>query len=107
MNPQEQPIKTFRITEDWIRAHATYKGVGWNRRQLSALGVAWPAKAGWLKGMIGRAIAPASAAMFERLRASNAARQAGADKRAAKAKSGAGYVAAETPFEHARRMQRR
>jgi hypothetical protein len=32
------------------------RGVGWNREQLAALGIAWPPMKGWLSRLIGRRV---------------------------------------------------
>lgn len=44
------------LTRENLHALATKNGVGWNRRQLSLLGVTWPAQKGWLSGLIGKEI---------------------------------------------------
>lgn len=45
----------MRITEKWIREHATERG-GWTKKQLAALGVAWPPALGWIKRLAGKEI---------------------------------------------------
>ena len=41
---------------------------GWNKEQLSILGVKWPPKKGWLSKLIGRTISDADYAKFLALR---------------------------------------
>lgn len=53
------------ITKDWINKHKTANGA-WNRKQLEALGVSWPARKGWQKLLINTVIDPINQRTFEK-----------------------------------------
>lgn len=59
--PQEA---RFTISLTWLRRHAT-KGAGWSRKQIEALGLPYPARAGWLERVAGKQITQAQRAAFE------------------------------------------
>jgi hypothetical protein len=48
--------ETIKLTSETLHAIGTSNGVGWNRKQLSLLGVKWPPSKGWLKDLIGTEI---------------------------------------------------
>lgn len=52
------------ITKQWIHAHHTPAGA-WNRKQIEALGLSWPAKKGWIKELEGTEISAARQLLFE------------------------------------------
>jgi hypothetical protein len=54
----------FVITLTWLRRHAT-NGAGWSRRQIEALGLPYPARAGWLQRVAGKRITQVQRASFE------------------------------------------
>lgn len=43
----------MKVTSEFVNRHRTKKG-GFTREQLSALGVSWPPKKGWLQNIIGK-----------------------------------------------------
>lgn len=58
---QEPP---FVITLTWLRRHGT-KGAGWSRRQLEAIGLPYPVRAGWMLRMAGKRITQTQRTAFE------------------------------------------
>lgn len=52
------------ITKKWIHDHKTQAGA-WNRKQLAAIGVRWPAVKGWIDVVDGHEISAGSRAVFE------------------------------------------
>lgn len=56
----------MRITKEWIFDNRTDKG-GWTRAQLSAVGVEWPARSGWIDRLVGQTISDEIAKKFERV----------------------------------------
>ena len=52
------------ITKQWIHAHKTPAG-GWNRKQIEALGLTWPARKGWQKRLEGTEIDGVAQMCFE------------------------------------------
>jgi hypothetical protein len=56
--------KPFIITLTWLRKHAT-RGAGWSRRQLEALGLPYPARAGWMQRTAGKRISQEQRSAFE------------------------------------------
>jgi hypothetical protein len=57
----------FEVTEAWIKRYRSGSG-GWNRAQLTYVGVGWPPPHGWLKETVGRVITDENARMFESLK---------------------------------------
>lgn len=55
---------SFVVTKGWLETHGT-RGCGFNRRQLAALGVAWPPASGWKHGLVGTEISDEARAAFE------------------------------------------
>jgi len=43
------------ITKQWIHDHKTPAGA-WNRKQIEALGLSWPATKGWIKSLEGKEV---------------------------------------------------
>jgi hypothetical protein len=62
--------RTFLVTDEWLMRHSTTGQTGWTRKQLQALGVAWPLTTGWKSGVIGRRITAAQRRNFESARTS-------------------------------------
>lgn len=58
---------TVEITEEYLTRQATAK-IGWNRAQLSVLGVSWPPVKGWKQSVIGKTLTEAEAVKFEQAR---------------------------------------
>ena len=56
-----------RITDAFMERGLSKRG-GWNRRQLAALGVAWPLRSGWRKALLGRWVFREQANQFLKLR---------------------------------------
>jgi len=52
------------VTRQWIHDHSTPAG-GWNRKQIEALGLKWPAPKGWIKRLEGTEINGIAKAAFE------------------------------------------
>lgn len=52
------------ITKEWIHAHKTPAGA-WNRKQIEALGLTWPARKGWQKRLEGTEISFDKQIIFE------------------------------------------
>jgi hypothetical protein len=52
------------ITKEWIHAHRTPAGA-WNRKQIEALGLEYPARKGWIGKLVGTEIAELAKAAFE------------------------------------------
>jgi len=52
------------ITKQWIHAHKT-DGGAWNKPQLKAIGIDWPATKGWINDVIGKDIPLHSQVIFE------------------------------------------
>lgn len=57
----EQPMK---ITDDWLLRWQTPNG-GYNKRQLTILGVPWPPKRGWKHDVLGADVPDEVARAFE------------------------------------------
>ena len=56
------------VTKKWIHAHRTPAGA-WNRKQIEALGLSWPARKGWIKALEGTEISLKNALEFAGYRA--------------------------------------
>lgn len=67
MNQGTAGVRMHKVTEQWIRDHATAKG-GWKRRQLELIGERWPPKPGWIDKAVGREITDEQRAEFESMR---------------------------------------
>jgi len=52
------------ITKDWIHAHKTPAG-GWNRKQMTAIGVRWPQPKGWMNEAVGKELCEINRLRFE------------------------------------------
>jgi len=52
------------ITKQWIHDHKTPAG-GWNRKQMTAIGVSWPQPRGWINDVVGMDICTSSQLRFE------------------------------------------
>ena len=61
------------ITKEWLNKHKTARG-SWTKRQLSALGIEWPATKGWQKRLIGTPICDTRRKVFESPAISNGSR---------------------------------
>jgi len=48
-------MNTIKLTDENLHALGT-NGKGFNKKQLSVLGISWPPKGGWLKKLIGTEI---------------------------------------------------
>ena len=59
---------TFIVSKEWIHSNKTSKGA-WNAKQLSCLGVDWPASTGWIKRAVGMEITEDMKKRFEQLAA--------------------------------------
>jgi hypothetical protein len=55
----------FLITKAWIHEHATWRGTGWTKAQLDAIGIEWPPRRGWIVSVTGTAITDAQRRAFE------------------------------------------
>jgi hypothetical protein len=53
----------MKLTAGWIHEHKTVRG-SWKRAQLEILGMAWPAKRGWIARVVGREISAEQAERF-------------------------------------------
>ncbi|CAG9269835.1 hypothetical protein [Paraburkholderia caribensis] len=53
----------MKITDEWMRAHATRNG-GYTKKQLELAGVTWPPITGWKKEISGREVDVAAAEEF-------------------------------------------
>ena len=53
------------ITKQWIHAHKTAGGA-WNRKQIEALGLDWPARKGWINDLVGTDINSHQQRVFEK-----------------------------------------
>lgn len=54
----------YRVTREWIEAHASGSG-GWTRVQLHAIGVGWPPEKGWKERVHGKMIPDENRLTFE------------------------------------------
>ena len=54
----------FVITDEWLMKHRTEKRA-WTMKQLKVLGIQWPPKGKWKRGMIGTEISKEDKARFE------------------------------------------
>jgi membrane protease subunit (stomatin/prohibitin family) len=63
--------ETIILTSENLHALGSNNGVGWNRKQLAVLGINWPAKKGWLTGLIGKEISLEKYQTLMMLRKSN------------------------------------
>ena len=54
----------FKITNEWLDANKTIKG-GWTREQVNVLGLSWPLRKNWKKGVIGNFILQSDRIKFE------------------------------------------
>jgi len=54
----------FIITRDWIFNNRTERGA-WTKKQITALGLKWPATSGWIDELVGEAISSHNARLFE------------------------------------------
>lgn len=52
------------LTKQYIFKHSTARG-GWTKKQLNAIGVAWPPKNGWIKEVVGNKITEEEVLIFE------------------------------------------
>jgi hypothetical protein len=49
-------MKTVKLNWNLIHSAGSYRGRGFNKKQLDLLGVNWPPKHGWLTWLIGQEI---------------------------------------------------
>lgn len=61
---REVGTMSFRVTESWIMEFRTSKGA-WTRKQLEAIGVAWPPRQGWKLRVEGSEITEDQRQQFE------------------------------------------
>lgn len=54
----------MKVTDEWLLRWQTPNG-GYNRKQLTLLGVPWPPKRGWKHDVLGREISEEAARAFE------------------------------------------
>jgi len=59
----------MKLTREMIQSGASIAG-GWNRAQLTVLGVSWPPKKGWAKALAGTEISEDAYAQFLKLKKS-------------------------------------
>lgn len=57
-------MEQFIITRDWIFDNRTKRGA-WTKEQINALGLRWPAKAGWIDEIVDTPISSHDARRFE------------------------------------------
>ena len=55
----------FLVTKEWIEMFRTPNG-GYTKRQLDALGLAWPPLAGWTRAIVDTPISDTQRRLFER-----------------------------------------
>ncbi len=75
----------FLVTEDWIVSNKTSKG-GWNKKQINALGLDWPPRAGWMKLLDGTMISEEKKEIFLQAKTNKAPTKAQYQKRVVKYK---------------------
>lgn len=66
--------RTVTITEELLLAGST-NGIGWNARQVKALGIGWPLVKGWKERAIGREVSQESVDRFLALKGAAKARK--------------------------------
>jgi len=54
----------FKITNEWLDKHRTKNG-GWTREQVNVLGLSWPLRKNWKKGITGCSILQSDRIKFE------------------------------------------
>lgn len=61
----------IKLTSRMLHEVATTGYSGWNKKQLAALGVGWPAPRGWLKELVGKEISESQWAKVVELKGAN------------------------------------